>query len=120
MRAMDQFHRGLYAGQLRRVLECFPRGQILVLQYERCVADPLSELRRTYAFLGLDPVDFVPSSIERHFNRTDVEKPNLSARTRNVLVDAYEPEMLELARIFPEVDLGLWPNFSHLASQVPT
>ncbi len=33
------FNRGLYADQLLRLWRAFPREQVLVLQYERCVAD---------------------------------------------------------------------------------
>ena len=50
-----QENRGIYADQLQRLWNAFPREQVLVLQYERCVADPASELRRTYAFIGLEP-----------------------------------------------------------------
>ncbi len=39
----------------------FPPEQILVLQYERCVADPAGQLARTYRFLGLEP--FIPEGI---------------------------------------------------------
>ena len=49
------FNRGLYADQLLRLWQAFPREQVLVLQYERCVADPRGELARTYAFIGLAP-----------------------------------------------------------------
>ena len=42
------FGRGLYADQLLRLWRVFPREQVLVLQYERCVADARSELRRTF------------------------------------------------------------------------
>ncbi len=47
------FSRGLYADQLLRLWRAFPREQVLVLQYERCVADALAQLSRTFAFLGL-------------------------------------------------------------------
>ncbi len=36
------FNRGLYADQLLRLWRAFPREQVLVLQYERCVADAAS------------------------------------------------------------------------------
>ena len=47
------FSRGLYAEQLLRLWRAYPREQVLVLQYERCVADALAQLSRTFAFLGL-------------------------------------------------------------------
>ena len=49
------FNRGLYADQLLRLWRAFPREQVLVLQYERCVADARAQLARTFVFLGLEP-----------------------------------------------------------------
>jgi hypothetical protein len=45
--------RGLYADQLERWLECFPREQLLVIQSERFFADPVAGYRRVIRFLGL-------------------------------------------------------------------
>ncbi len=47
------FNRGLYADQLLRLWRVFPREQVLVLQYELCVADAPGQLARTFDFLGL-------------------------------------------------------------------
>ncbi len=49
------FNRGLYADQLLRLWRSFPREQVLVLQYEQCVADPAAQLARTLEFIGLPP-----------------------------------------------------------------
>ena len=38
------FQRGIYADQLLRLWSAFPREQVLVLQFERCVRDPRGEL----------------------------------------------------------------------------
>ena len=51
------FQRGLYAPQLRRVLDAFPAEQVFIGQYEACRADPARELARTFAFLGLAPFE---------------------------------------------------------------
>ena len=45
-----------YGEQLRRVLEVFPRDQLLVLRYEDFSADPDAVLERVYAHLGVPPV----------------------------------------------------------------
>ncbi len=58
---VEAFARGFYHAQLRRLLNHFERSQVLVLQYERCSEDPLTELRKTFEFIGLDP-GFVPDS----------------------------------------------------------
>ena len=75
------FQRGVYADQLLRLWRAFPREQVLVLQFERCVRDPLAELRRTFAFLGLDPD--VPPGLDVRPSRQRVRGPkvDLSAWT---------------------------------------
>jgi hypothetical protein len=57
---LDAFSRGFYHAALRRLLAHFDRSQLLVLQYERCTIEPAAQLRRTYAFLGLEDLDFTP------------------------------------------------------------
>jgi len=106
----DAVHRGLYAAQLRRVLDHFPREQLLVLQFERCRDETLAELNRTLAFLGLDPLADVPASmLERKAPR---EKPELPERGRAELTARLADDVRDLAGLFPdEIDLARWPNF---------
>jgi hypothetical protein len=47
--------RSLYADQLERWLDAFPREQLLVLRAEDFVADPGAVFAQTVAFLGLHP-----------------------------------------------------------------
>jgi len=107
----DAVARGLYAAQLRRVLDHFPRERVLVLQFERCRDEPLEMLRATWRFLGLEPLDEVPPSmLERGKSR---EKPELSDRWRAELVARLADDVRDLASLFPgAIDLGRWPNFS--------
>ncbi len=63
MDANESLSRSLYSRQLETLLDQFDRSQVLVLQFERCVQDPAAELRRTYEFLGADPVDHVPATL---------------------------------------------------------
>src|SRR5205823_12170677 len=62
-------YRSLYGAQMRHLRRHFPAAQIMVLQFERCVLDPRTELRRTYEFLGLDP-NWHPRGIKRVVNAT--------------------------------------------------
>jgi hypothetical protein len=110
---LEAFVRGLYHGQLQRLLGCFDRSQLLLLQYERCTRDPLPELRRTFEFLGLSDIDFA-ADVSAHPKRQR-EKPQLAPDTREAYVGAYTEDVLRLAADFPEIDLALWPNFAHLA-----
>jgi hypothetical protein len=99
--------RGLYHAQLERVLEHFPQEQLLVQQYERCVADPAAELARTYAFLGLD-ASFVPAGLTARVNASRSPKPELPAERLAELRRTFLPDAERLAAAFPELDLSLW------------
>jgi hypothetical protein len=103
------FQRGVYADQLKRLWRAFPREQVLVLQYERCVRDPRAELRRTYRFLGLDPDPADGVDVDRRVNETRGPKATLSERQGRTLRERYAPENARLAALLPdELDLALW------------
>ena len=93
---LEAFPRGLYHAQLSHLLRHFERSQLLVLQYERCSADPASELRRTFEFLGLQDAAFLPS-LDAH-PRRQPEKPHLDARARAAYVEAYSDDVRALTR----------------------
>jgi hypothetical protein len=109
--AASHFGRGLYATLLTSFMRHYPREQILVLQYERCRRDTHLELRRTYEFLGLDHVDFVPADVDRPSNRTSRAKVDLDAAMRSAVTEAYLDEVARVAAMFPEIDPELWPIF---------
>jgi len=111
----DAFHRGLYADQLRRLGASFPADRILVLQYERCVADPAGQLERTFRFLDLEPHVVPDELLHRPRNVTHRGKVGLQPARRDLLVKLYEPDVEVLPGIVPDLDLRLWPNFAHLA-----
>jgi hypothetical protein len=113
-KAESAIGRGLYATQLARYLEVFPREQLLVLQYEHCLRDPAPELARTFEFLGVD-ADFVPKTFERAGARSFGADKTLPPEVRERLVRLYEPEVRRLPELGVEVDLSLWPHFAHLA-----
>jgi hypothetical protein len=110
----DTVYRGAYRIHLQHVLKYFDRQQLLVLQFERCISDPDAELRRTFEFLGLDPELRAKDQYGMQTRSLQDQYP-LPDRERSELVARYEPEVAALARDFPEIDLGLWPNFRHLA-----
>lgn len=106
------FQRGCYADQLERLWQAFPPDQVLVLQYERCVRDPRAELRRTFAFLGLDPgpADALTAP-EHRVNATRVRKATLSEAQRAALTRAFAPEVERLGGLVPEFDMSLWGEY---------
>lgn len=115
--ASDAIQRGRYATQLNQVLEHFDREQLLVLQYERCVQEPVEQFRRTLAFLGVRdevPRDVTQARGESMADDKEPLWPDLTQALRTVL----DPEMRQLQRLAPDLDLRLWPNFSDLAAAV--
>ena len=82
----DAVDRGFYDRQLAGWASWFPPDRFLVLQYERCVADPAGELARTYRFLGLDP--FVPDGLSRRVSASR-DQVSLPEDVRRRLVDLY-------------------------------
>jgi hypothetical protein len=110
----EAFERGRYASQLKRLRDWFPASQMLILQYERCVAEPATELRRTYEFLGLDNPEFTPEGLSNPVNKTVAPKITLDASWLDRLRRAYESEVLGLVAEYPDIDFRLWPNFASL------
>jgi hypothetical protein len=110
----DAVDRGFYDAALRRWSPEGGADRLLVLQHERCVADPAGQLARTYRFLGLDP--FVPPDIDRRVSAA--RRPvQLDQDVRRRLTEVYAPDVLALASRFPELELDRWPNFSGLAGR---
>ena len=107
----DAVARGRYASALGPWVEIFGSERLLVLQYERCVADPAGELVRTLRFLGLDQRP-PPADVRRPVSPTPGPKLSLSDDARRRLVDLYAEDVGELMERFPELDRALWPNFS--------
>jgi hypothetical protein len=108
----DAVSRGLYHETLQGWHEYFPAEQILVLQYERCMADPVGQLARTYRFLGLEPV--IVHGMEQRVNST-AQTLELDEDARRRLVELYTPDVCALLASFSDFDLDLWPNFSGIS-----
>ncbi len=107
----DALARGFYAQALEEWTRHFPREQILILQYERCVRDPLGELQRTYNFLGLPP--FIPDGVAERVNESRAQL-TLPDDARRRLCELYAPDVQALTASTSEIDTRLWPNFSSL------
>jgi sulfotransferase family protein len=107
----QQRRRSLYAQQVRRLLEAFPREQVLVLQYERCRDRYAEELERTYGFLGLEhsfrpaPDGNAPET-PREGGMPDAERADMARE--------YAADVKRLVEIVPEIDPSLWPSVRDL------
>jgi hypothetical protein len=107
----DAADRSRYATHLRRLHRHVRPERVLVLQYERCAADPAAELARTCAFLGVRP--------DAAGGLPDVEPPPLVPEdvvlwpdVRASLLAALQPEVEALATTVEHLDVGLWPDFA--------
>jgi Sulfotransferase domain len=101
----------MYAENLRRWMDYFPPEQLLVLQYEHCKAAPVEQLVATYRFLGLDP-EYRPSILNRPINKTLEEKPALDADVKSRLRDLFAPDVAELVKLVPTLDLSVWKGMN--------
>lgn len=105
--------RGFYHAQLTRLLGHFPRQQVLVLQFERCRDDVDAMLRRTFSFLQL-PDAGLPPGRRRPANQSRHRPAELPRVLLDEVRTGYRTDVECLATTFPEIDLGLWENFSDL------
>lgn len=108
----DAVERSFYSAPLRRFTDLFPPEKVLVLQYERCVADPLGQLERTFRFLELDELPSTPTVADVRVSPTLSAKPELSDDARLRLRDLYAADVTELTASYPDIDVDLWPNFT--------
>jgi hypothetical protein len=107
----DATWRGFYYQQLRRVFDFFPREQVLVLQFERCVQDPVAEMERTCGFLGVDLPDQPPERLLEH-KQAGRKTAELPPTVHEELAARYREDATRLAELCPEIDLSLWPNIT--------
>lgn len=110
----DAFERGMYHRSLTLWLEHFAADQLLVLQFERCLADTDGQLARTFEFLGLSKYA-VDSSEHSALPQQSPTRREHDEDVRARLVDLYAADVRALANQLPEINLSLWPSFAHLA-----
>jgi hypothetical protein len=107
----QQQERSLYTFQVASVLDAFPRDQVLILQYERCLGSYEEQLARTYDFLGLDPTFRPPQQ-----DNVPAAPPagDLPDAERAELAREYAADTRRLVELVPEIDVALWPSVRDL------
>jgi hypothetical protein len=105
------FHSLLYES-FQRLLNTFDRSQLLVLQYEKCKKDPRSEIARTYRFLEIDD-SYIPTWLNRGVNVSAYILPKFDPKERALLADYFSEDIKSFVKLFPEIDLSLWPDFEN-------
>lgn len=85
---------------------------LLVLQFERCVQEPESQLARTFAFLGLEAGSVTPRV--RPTNANASAPLTLTDPARRAIAEWLADDVRGLAEDFPDVDPGRWTSFRDL------
>jgi len=107
----QQYERGLYGQQLHTLFQHFPPEQVLVLQYEQCVQEPVAQMHKTLEFLQLDPADWHPAKPPTdRVNASPVAKPELSPATTDALELAFQADLALAFELVPALDPALWPT----------
>lgn len=106
--------RSLYGRQLQWLFEYFDRSQVLLMQYERCLQDPVRELQRTYSFVGAEPAHHTPSdSLIARRSRSSPPQIVLPEELSDAVRQEIRRDVEELTQFAPEIDLDLWPSCSN-------
>ena len=110
--------RGFYSAELQPWEAEYDPSEMLVLQFEACLADPGEMLATTFRFLGVDD-SFRPPALRAPVNKTKAKR-EIESDVYDLLVRLYEPDVSALAARYPQIDLSLWKNFTHLAPRPPS
>lgn len=96
--------RGFYARQLERFTPFVDRSNMLFLLSEDLAEDPVSEIRKCYDFLGLDP-SIEPDSTVEKFHQAAV--PRSAGLLRLIKRDGWHKELIRLILPNERFRLGL-------------
>lgn len=99
------------ADGVRAVRRRWQPEDVLVLQYEQCVRDPIGEIARAYRFLGIDD-RFEPADPAAAVNWEPplITPPDAAARRR--LAEFFEADVDAVLAAWPELDRSLWTDFA--------
>ena len=108
---------GYYSAILAPWEQDYGPSELLVLQFEACLADPGAMLDRTFEFLGVAP-GFRPANMRVPVNKTRAKR-DVDRDIETLLARAYERDVVELVARHPQIDLALWPNFAPILGRPP-
>ncbi|HTR34550.1 MAG TPA: sulfotransferase [Bryobacteraceae bacterium] len=117
---IDLFHPfldlGLYHGQVKRMLDTFPEGQVRVYWYEDFQAEPLRMLADIFRFVGVDPM-FRPDMSKRFLESQRPGLP-LEEEDRSYLTEFYREDIEKLGDLLGR-DLSNWLGCPDRHSRAP-
>lgn len=91
----------------KKLLEYFERQQILVLQYEKCVKNPKSELKRTFQFLGIDD-EMEISNLNLIVNKSHHIINEGTDELKYQFIKYFSDDILKFSELFPEIEMKYW------------
>lgn len=106
-RVFSYVERGLYAGQIERLLSLFPRRQALFLRTDRFWQTPAATLASIAAFLGVDAAPFAAARSRYIVPVPPAPTPPLRRRTARRL-SAIFAETIERTGALTGLDLADW------------
>lgn len=105
-RVFSYVERGLYAAQLARLLDLFPRGQIHVFRTDRLWAEPAATLASIEEFLGVAPLPD-PDVRPRYVTPVETAPATLPAAVRPALDGLFVDDIRRTAEL-TGIDLSDW------------
>jgi hypothetical protein len=105
-RLYSYIERGFYAEQVRRVLELFPREQVLFLRSQDLLDHHKTTLARIAIFLNISP--FPETGSKHEYPQPDIPLPSNATREDRVfLADIFRDDVRAFARL-TELDVADW------------
>ena len=105
-RLFSYVERGFFSGQVKKVLELFPRDQLLFLRSNDLKTDHRGTLRAITDFLQIDPL---PDVAPRFDHRTRPVNYRLSGADVEFLRTTYRPDVLEFSKL-TDLSVSDWPT----------
>lgn len=106
-RTCSYVERGFYARQSRRLLNLFPREQILFLSFAELINEPRTVLRRVAPFLGISAFPSMPAYHER---RSD--SPQMRREDVYYLREMFRDEVAEFSKL-SALNVDSWLTMRH-------
>jgi hypothetical protein len=108
-RIVEAIDRSCYAEQLTWWFKHFPREHVLLLQYERCVADTQGQLDATYEFLRLESRR-VPAAEVARARKKAPDHVTVAPQIRRLLASYFSDDVARLQEFMPDLDVSLWKS----------
>ena len=111
------FARGLYAQQVRRVLQVFPREQFLAVDFADIARAPGDTLDRVTDFLGLPRFEQHPK--QSHKNKTREDHTGAAPTSADIgrLVDLYAADLADFSTL-SGIDVSAWSTSRVIAGEL--